>query len=233
DRILDPAAEKIVVERLDAIPIRPRVPIAGRLLAMTPGRVGDRPLDDHAHPARGSLGQYELDRFLVRDVHGDLHGVERAAFDRIHRFIGVGAASDEARLPALASLVDYVDRAAVSQTRQRRAVELDYIDVVGAQVLETALDAPREHRGFPVRLRITQGALGRGPKRRVATFGHQDNFGAPPGNRLADQRLAIGVALGRIDQFDAGVERGVQDFIDGLLRDGLIANFGAAEAKGA
>ena len=60
---------------------------------------------------------------------------------------------------------------------------------------------------------------------------HQHNLGAALGNRLADQRLAVGVALGGIDHVDAGVERGVQNLIDGLLRDRLVANLGTAESK--
>ena len=100
---------------------------------------------------------------------------------------------------------------------------------VSAQQDQTA----REHRGFPIRLRKTGRARERRPKPRMPAFGHQHDFGAPLGNRLADQRLAVGIALGRIDHVDTGVECGIQDFIDRLLRDGLIANLRTAKSKSA
>jgi hypothetical protein len=65
-------------------------------------------------------------------------------------------------------------------------MKLHDIDMVGAQILETALDTPREHRWIPIWLRIASGALGRGSKRRMPAFRHEHNFRAPFGNRLAD-----------------------------------------------
>src|ERR1700730_13916126 len=155
-----PAMQKIVLEFLKSIPIRPRVPIAGRLLAVTPGRVGDRPLHDHAHPARHRLRQYAIDSLLVRDTDRDLQSVERAAFDRVHGVVGIDTASNEARLSAFARLLENLYHAAVFERLERRAVELHDVDMVGAQVLETALDTPREHRGLPVRARVTRRRLG-------------------------------------------------------------------------
>src|SRR6202167_3112458 len=178
DRVLDAAMQKIVVELLKPVPIWPGVPIAGWLFAVTPRRIGDRPLDDHAHPARARLRQYALDRLLVRDAHRYLQSIECAPLDRVYGVIRVDAASHETRLSALARLVQNLDDAAVLQSRQRRAVELHDIDMVGAQVLETALYTAREHRRLPIRLCVAAGALGRRPQRRMPAFRHEDNFGA-------------------------------------------------------
>src|SRR5260370_40199232 len=49
---LSVAAEKIVAELLQAVPIWLRVPIGWRLCATAPCGVGGRALDNHRHPAR-------------------------------------------------------------------------------------------------------------------------------------------------------------------------------------
>src|SRR5579863_6393319 len=103
--------------------------------------------------------------------------------------------------------------------------------MVGAQVLETALDAASEHRGIPIRRRVTGSALGRRAKRRMPALRHQNKLRTAMGNRLSNQRLAVGIALSRIDHVDSGVERGIQNFIDSLLCDRLVANLGAAKSK--
>ena len=69
--------------------------------------------------------------------------VERAGFDRVHGVIGIDAASDEARLSAFARFVQDLDHAAILQSRERRAMKLHHVDVVGAQIFETAFDTPR------------------------------------------------------------------------------------------
>src|SRR5580692_1280918 len=92
---------------------------------------------------------------------------------------------------------------------------------------------PRAHCRIPIRLRVTGGALGRRPKRRMPAFRHEHDFRAPLGNRLADQRLAIGITFGGVDHVDPGIERGVQNFIDSLLRDRLVANLGTAKSEDA
>src|SRR5277367_5434195 len=198
---------------------------------MPPRRVRDWPLDDHAHPARSGLRQHAIDCFLVRDTHRNLQRVERAALDRVHRLIGVGAASDEARLSALARFVDHLDHPPVFERRHRRAMELHHIDVIGPEILETALDTPREHGRFPIVIRETRSARRSCLEPRMPALGHQHNFAAPRANRLAHQRLAVGITLGGIDHIDPRIERGVQNFIDGFLRDSLVADFRPPKPK--
>ena len=67
-------------------------------------------------------------------------------------------------------------------------------------------------------------------ERHMPAFGHEHDFVAAPRDSLADQYLAVCVAFGRIDHVDAGVEGPVEDFIDGLLRYFLVADFRTTEA---
>ena len=67
----------------------------------------------------------------------------------------------------------------------------------------------------------------------MPAFRHEDNLGAPFCDRVADQSLALGIALSGIDHVDTGVERGIQNLIDGLLRDRLVADLRPAESKSA
>src|SRR5271156_179244 len=65
----------------------------------------------------------------------------------------------------------------------------------------------------------------------MPALGHQHDFVAPRANRLAHQRLAVGIALGGIDNIDPRIERGVQNFVDGFLCDSLVADFRPAKPK--
>src|SRR5271154_4939561 len=65
----------------------------------------------------------------------------------------------------------------------------------------------------------------------MPALGHQHNFAAPRANRFAHQRLAVGITLGGIDHIDSRIERGVQNFVDGFLRDRLVADFRPAKPK--
>src|SRR5260370_26648846 len=102
DRVVGIAAEKIVVESLQPIPIWLRVPIGGRLAAAAPCGVGNRTLDDHTHRALASFGYHAVDCFLVRDAQRDLQGVEDAHLDGVERGVGVAAVSDVAGLAGVA-----------------------------------------------------------------------------------------------------------------------------------
>src|SRR5271156_1464098 len=84
---------------------------------------------------------------------------------------------------------------------------------------------------MPVRLREIQHAVGHRFERRMPAFGHQHDLGAPPRNRLANQHFALGITFGGIDQVDSGVKRGLDNLVNCLLRDGLVANFGAAQPQ--
>src|SRR6267378_3037619 len=69
------------------------------------------------------------------------------------------------------------------------------------------------------------------PAGAVADLGEEMELAAPAAHRAADERLAVGVALGGVDHVQAGVERGVEQPGRGALAHALVADPAAAEAE--
>src|SRR5262249_17353875 len=106
---------------------------------------------------------------------------------------------------------------------QRAAVELDQVEMIGAEALQTALDALEE------RLRPPVGA----PAVAVAALGEEVEITPTAAHRLPDQDLAVVVALGGVDDGQAGIERAGKEASHGSARCVLITNLGAAETENA
>jgi hypothetical protein len=101
-------------------------------------------------------------------------------------------------------------------------VELEEIDVVGAQALQAAGDAALERGRPPV---VAPGAL------EVAALGEQVDIAAPPGDGLADERLRVAVALGGVDDVEAGLERVVEQPPHRCHLDAIEADLGPAKPQ--
>ena len=101
-------------------------------------------------------------------------------------------------------------------------MEMDQIDPIGLQPLQAALDALEQRLGPPV---------GHARLFGMPALGEQMKFVAPPRHGLADQLLAVHVALGRVDHVQAGVERVAEQPGDDLGRRLLEADLRAAEAE--
>src|SRR6185436_205711 len=144
------------------------------------------------------------------------------ALDGVARRRAVAAVADVAREAALARLLEGLDDLTLAERFERAAVELDEVDVVGRQALEAPLDARQQRSTPPVRARPAAG---------VAALGEQIELAAPRADRLADQDLAVVVALGRVDHVEPGVERTTEEPADGPAAHALIADLGATEAQ--
>jgi hypothetical protein len=101
-------------------------------------------------------------------------------------------------------------------------VQLEQVDVVGAQSGEAAGDALLERGRAPV---IPPGAF------EVTAFGEEEILGSAIRDRLADERLGVAVALGGVDDVETGVERFPQQPPDDARLGALEANLRAAEAE--
>ena len=111
---------------------------------------------------------------------------------------------------------------ALAQLGERAAVELDEVEVVGAQALAAALDAGQQRLRPPV---------GAAPAAGVTALGEQMDVAAAPADGLADQLLAVLVALGRVDDVEAGVERAAEQALHRADAGPLVADLRAAEAE--
>ena len=86
------AREEVVLELLEALPVGLDVAVFG-LLGVLPDGIGDRPLDDHAHPSLARKREGQIDGLLVGDVERSLERVEGAAADGIAGGLVVAASS--------------------------------------------------------------------------------------------------------------------------------------------
>src|SRR5438034_5282953 len=105
---------------------------------------------------------------------------------------------------------------------ERAAVELDEVDVVGGQAPQAALDAGEQWSPTPV---------GASPAAGVATFGEQIKLVPSSADGLADQDLAVLVALGGVDRVQTSVEGAAEQAGDGTRAHALVSDLGAAEAE--
>src|SRR5262249_41538275 len=157
----------------------------------------DRALRDHPDLPGARERKRELDRFLVRDADRRLQRIETAALDGEARRRAVAAVADVACEAPCARLLERVDDVASLELGERTAVELHQIEMVGPETLEASLDALHERLWAPVRA----------PAGAVPALGEEMELASPGGDRLADQELAVVVALGGVDDVQAGVER--------------------------
>src|SRR5205807_2043154 len=102
------------------------------------------------------------------------------------------------------------------------AVQLDQIDVVGREAAQAALDAGQEWRAPPVGARPAAG---------VPALREQRDVPASGSERLADQALAVVVALRGVDHVQPGVERAPEQPRDRAGAHALIPDLRAAEAE--
>jgi hypothetical protein len=101
-------------------------------------------------------------------------------------------------------------------------VQLDQVEAIGAQALEAALDAAEQRLGSPVAA---------APAAPVPALGEQVELAPARADGLADQLFAILVALRRIDDVQAGVERTAEEALDRAEACALVADLRAAEPE--
>src|SRR5579863_4122460 len=140
--------EEVELQLLQAIPILARVVARGDA-GLHPDRIGDRTLRDDAQTALSRERQHARDRFLIRDADGNLQRIERAALERADRIVAVAAISDEASLARPLRILDRADDIALAQPDFRTAMQLEQVDMIGAQVLEALIDALRDEARVP------------------------------------------------------------------------------------
>src|SRR5438552_3642650 len=191
-------------------------------MVVAPRDVREGSLRDHPHPAGERQGERSLDRLLIRDTDRGLERVEPPAFDGVARGFAVAAVADVARPAALASLLQRLDGLALSKLGERAAVELDEIDVVGIEAAQAPLDAGQQRRTAPVGARPAAG---------VPTLREEPDVLPPGTDRLADQALAVVVALRGVDHVETGVERASEQPRDRPRAYALIADLGSAESE--
>ena len=85
-------------------------------------------------------------RFLIGDTDGGLQGVEDAGFDRIECVGRIAAVADRARESLFLGADERVEKAVVAHLGRRATMELQQIDVIGAQALEAAREALLDER---------------------------------------------------------------------------------------
>src|SRR5581483_12216658 len=112
------------------------------------------------------------------------------------------------------------DDVATPQLGLRARVQLHEVDGVRLQALETAGDGVQERGRSPV---AGAEAL------RMPALREEKALATTRPEGAADQRFAVGVALGRVDHVEAGVQRAVQQASDGGRGRGLVADLAAAE----
>ena len=162
---------------------------------------------------------------LVSDAH--VHHVEVGLDDRdfagSQRLQGlIRPLGRHAPRPDLAAPNQARQRLAYGRRRddvQRRIVELKQVEVVGAEPRQAALGRGDDRRRREVR-RLIPGL--------VACLGGDDGAGAPAAHGLADQRLAMAVAVGdrRVEEgnaaFQRAVEGGERGAVVGIAIGGLL-----------
>src|SRR5262249_38506366 len=202
----------------------PPFPYTTLFRSVAPGDVGQRALGDHAHLSGNRQRQGPVERVLVRDADRRLERVEAPALDGVARRLAVAAVADVAGEAALSRALERLDRFALLQHGERAAVELDEVDVLGRKPAQAALDAGQERRAPPGGPRPAAG---------VPALREQRDLAAAGAERLADEALAVVVALGRVDHAQPGVERLAEQPCDRSGAHPLVADLGAAEAEDA
>ena len=162
------AFQEVVFQFLQALPVGHDIVVVG-LLREPPDGVGDRPLDDHAHPALAGQRQRQIDGLLVGDVERCLQRVEGTAADGVAGGLVVAGIADVARVSHLAGTLECGDDVTLAQLGLRATMKLNQVDAVGAQPLEAAADALEQRVGPPV--------LGVGPFG-VPALGEQEELAA-------------------------------------------------------
>src|SRR5206468_8845017 len=179
-------------------------------------------LRDHSHVSGARQRQAAVDRVLIRDVDRRLQGIEASAFDGVAGGVAVATVADVARPAALARALQRLDGLALPELAERAAVKLDEVDVVGREAAQAALDAGQEGRAPPVGARPTAG---------VPALREQRDLPPAGPERLADQALAVVVALRRVEHVQPGVEGAPEQPRDRARAHALVADLGAAEAE--
>ena len=134
---------------------------------------------------------------------------------------GCTAATTENQTTLACTLGD-LDHLAATQVLFRAGVQLEQIDVVGAQAAEAAGDALLQRGHAPV---VATGAL------EVTALGEEVAVLASIGDCLTDQRLGVAVALRGVDDVEARVERLVQQTTNSARLGALEADLRAAESE--
>src|SRR4029453_8037170 len=131
------------------------------------------------------------------------------------RGLAVAAVADVARPAALSRLLQRSDDIAAAELGQRAAVQLDQVEAIGAQALEAALDAAEQGLGSPVAA---------APAAPVPALGEEEELVPASADGLADQLFAVLVALRRVDDVQAGVERAAEEALDRAEARALVAH---------
>jgi hypothetical protein len=101
-------------------------------------------------------------------------------------------------------------------------MQLDQVEMIGAQSLQAALDAGQQRCGPPI---FDFRVFG------MPALGEQVVFLAPAGRRLTDQFLALKVALCGIDDVESGIQSAIQQLGNCLHRCFLKTDLSPAKAQ--
>ena len=152
-----------------------------------------------------------------------MQNVERAALDRITGGTTVPAITDVAGVTAFTRRAQRLDRFTFAQLRVGTAMQLNEIDVICLQSVQTALDTLQNGIARPIRRALH--AMG------MAAFCEEEKFITPFAYGAPDHLLAVGVALSGIDNIQAGIECAAQKLVDCVLRSVFVTDLGTAETE--
>src|SRR5262245_18842631 len=138
------AAQKIVRQLLQPLPIRITIGVGGRPGPVLPGGVRDRAFGNDADIALHGQRQKEIKRLLIGNADGGLQGVKRAAFDGKTGGVPVTAVANISSVTEVTSSAERFDHIAPAQFRRGTAMELNEIQEIGFQSFEAALDASKQ-----------------------------------------------------------------------------------------
>ena len=161
---------------------------------------------DHGDLARLGDVEEQPGRALPEDVEDDLDADHARIFDRLQGLLDpLDADAVVADLARGLEPVERVERLRVIIKVGRRAVELDEVERLDLEVFQAPVDPAAEVLVAVAGDRLLrQAAAGLG--------GDEDVGGSPRLQDLGDDplRAAVAIDVGRVDEGDAGVERGVE-----------------------
>ena len=177
--------------------------VAPELAREQPGGQGHA--RQHAHVARRGLGQEVLRGPLTDEVEDDLDAGDARELDGLPGLLDLLHADPVVRDDAVGDeLVEGFEELRAVVDLGRWAVQLHEVDALDLEVLAAARQPAREGLG-----RVVGDQLLHAP---AHLGGHEDALTGPLAQELRDEPLAVAVSvdIGRVDEVDASVHRGMQ-----------------------
>ncbi|GBF30173.1 hypothetical protein MnTg04_00109 [bacterium MnTg04] len=208
------ACEEWVIQRFYEIPVF-RVPLPFGPLRKSPDGVANGALCDHTDVPFLSQWQQIVDSVLFKDIERELNNVELIRFDGITDPLTAAGVGQEPNLAGLAGLFQGFDNLTSPEYLHRAAVQMNDIQVIRLESLQTSIDRSVNRRRGPVTALSEMTIL-------VADLRTEHVFVTSRSDRVADEYLGMvfvgmSVTLGCVNDVQARVQGLIEQPGYGLL----------------